>query len=143
MKITFPSDAGIPKIQSSATGLEQPRPTQSSSAGLNPLPRHSSCTDGIAPHELPRKPDPDVKLNHAKSYVSITHVSTGKDLMQKLADLLSQTQDQDSLPRPEPEVFTGNPLRYPSWVKSFKTFIKRKTRIPSSKRLYYLSKYTM
>ena len=63
--------------------------------------------------------------------------------MQKLADLLSQRQDQDSLPHPEPEVFTGNRLRYPSWVKSFKTFIKRKTRIPSSKRLYYLSKYTM
>ena len=84
-----------------------------------------------------------MKLNHAKSYVSVTHVSTGKDLMQKLADLLSQRQDQDSLPRPEPEVFTGNPLRYPSWVKSFKMFIERGTRIPSSKRLYYLSKYTM
>ena len=61
--------------------------------------------------------------------------------MQKLADLLSQRQDRDSLPRPEAEVFTGNPLRYPSWIKSFETFIKRKTRIPSE-RLYYLSKYT-
>ena len=62
--------------------------------------------------------------------------------MQKLADLLSQRQDRDSLlQRPEPEVFTGNPLRYPSWIKSFETFIERKTRI-ASERLYYPSKYT-
>ena len=49
--------------------------------------------------------------------------------MQKLTHLLSQRQDRDSLPRPEPEVFTRNLLRYPSWIKSFETFIKR---IPSN-----------
>ena len=141
VKATFSSDAGVPKIESSATGQEQPRPTQSASAGLNPV-TSPLVTIGIAPHELPRKPDPDVKLNRAKSDVSVTHFSTGEDLMQKLADLLSQRQDRDSLlPRPEPEVFTGNPLRYPSWIKSFETFIERKTRI-LSERLYYLSKYT-
>ena len=141
VKATFSSDAGVPKIESSATGQEQPRPTQSASAGLNPV-TSPLVTNGIAPHELPRKPDPDVKLNHAKSDVSFTHFSTGEDLMQKLADLLSQRRDRDSLlPRPEPEVFTGNPQRYPSWIKSFETFIERKTRNPSE-RLYYLSKYT-
>ena len=61
--------------------------------------------------------------------------------MQRLADLLTQRQDRDSLPRPEPEVFNGNPLRYPNWVKSFETFIERKTKDPSE-RLYYLGKYT-
>ena len=61
--------------------------------------------------------------------------------MRRLADLLTQRQDRDSLPRPEPEVFTGNPLRYPNWIKSFETFIERKTQNPSE-RLYYLGKYT-
>ena len=36
------------------------------------------------------------------------------NLMQRLADLLAQRQDRDSLPRPEPEVFCGNPLHYPN-----------------------------
>lgn len=129
---TFSSGAGVPKVQASTTVLEPPRPIQSSSPFI---------TNAISPHELPRKPDPDVSLNHAASDVSIARVSPGEDLIQKLADLLSQRQDRDSLPRPEPEIFTGNPLRYPNWVKSFETFIERKTKI-SSERLYYLSKYT-
>ena len=61
--------------------------------------------------------------------------------MQRLADLLTQGQDRNSFPRPEPEVFTGNSLRYPNWVKSFETLIERKTKDPSE-RLYYLGKYT-
>ena len=59
----------------------------------------------------------------------------------KLADLLTQRQDKDSLPRPEPEVFNGDLLRYPLWIKSFETFIERKTKDPSE-RLYYLGKFT-
>ena len=59
----------------------------------------------------------------------------------KLADLLTQRQDRDSLPRPEPEVFDGDLLRYPIWIKSFETFIERKTKDPSE-RLYYLGKFT-
>ena len=111
-------------MQSSATGLEPSGPNQSSSSSLNPF-TSPLVVDEIAPHELPRKPDPDVKPNHAKSDISVTHGSTGEDLMQRLEDLLSQRQDRDSLPRHEPEVFTRNPLRYPTWVKSFETFIER------------------
>ena len=61
--------------------------------------------------------------------------------MQRVADLLAQRQDRDSLPRPEPEVFCGNPLHFPNWIKSFETFIKKKTKDPSES-LYYLGKYT-
>ena len=50
------------------------------------------------------------------------------NLMQRLAELLAQRQDRDSLPRPEPEVFCGNPLHFPNWIKSFETFIKGKRR---------------
>ena len=68
--------------------------------------------------------------------------ATGDDnVITKLADVLTQRQDRDSLPRPEPEVFKGDLLRYPMWIKSFETFIERKTKDPSE-RLYYLSKFT-
>ena len=61
--------------------------------------------------------------------------------MQRLADLLTQRQDCGSLPRPEPDMFTGNPLPYSNWIKSFQTFTERETQNPS-KCLYYLGKYT-
>ena len=43
--------------------------------------------------------------------------------LERLADLLSQRRLQDSLPLPEPEIFRGELLHYPFWVKSFKTII--------------------
>lgn len=61
--------------------------------------------------------------------------------MQRVADLLAQRQDRDSLPRSEPEVFCGNSLHYPNWIKSFETSTKKKTKDPSES-LYYLGKYT-
>ena len=93
------------------------------------------------PHERPRKPDPDEKLNSVASDFSHMPVSHGEELMQRLADLLTQRQDRDSLPRPEPNVFTGDPLTYLNWIKSFETFTEKKTKNPSE-RLYYLGKYT-
>ena len=61
--------------------------------------------------------------------------------MLQLVDLLSKRNNHDSLPRPEPEVFDGNLLCYPTWIKSFETFIKRKTNDPSE-RLFYLGTLT-
>ena len=64
-----------------------------------------------------------------------------ENVIMKLADVLTQRQDRDSLPCPEPEVFKGDLLRYPMWIKSFETFIEQKTKDPSE-RLYYLRKFT-
>ena len=72
---------------------------------------------------------------------SAAKVSTHKDLITRLADLLTERQDHDKLPRPQPEVFSGNFLQYPIWIKAFETFIEGKTKL-SSERLYYLSKFT-
>ena len=68
-------------------------------------------------------------------------MTADENVITKLADVLTQRQDRDSLPRPEPEVFKGDLLRYPMWIKSFETFIERKTKDPSE-RLYNLSKFT-
>ena len=115
-------------------------PEQASLGDLNPL-ASPFYTGAILPHSQPKKLSPDERLDRAESDHYQTPVSPGEDLMRRLADLLTQRQDRDSLPRPEPEVFTGNPLRYPNWIKSFETLIERKTQNPSE-RLYYLGKYT-
>ena len=64
-----------------------------------------------------------------------------EDSITRLADILSQRRLQDSLPLPEPEVFSGDLLQYPVWLKSFETIIERQTD-KVSQRLYYLGKYT-
>ncbi len=66
---------------------------------------------------------------------------SNNDVLKNLADLLTQRQGRDSLPRPEPEIFNGDHLQFPNWLKSFETFIEKKTEDPSE-RLYYLSRYT-
>jgi hypothetical protein len=68
-------------------------------------------------------------------------VSTHEDPITRLADLLTERQDHDKLPRPQPEVFSCDFLQYPIWIKAFETFIEGKTKL-SSERLYYLSKFT-
>ncbi len=70
-----------------------------------------------------------------------TNVNANEDSLLKLANLLAQRQDYYSLPRPEPDVFSGDLLQYPIWIKAFETLIERKTKQPSE-RLYYFGKYT-
>ena len=109
-----------------------------SSKFLHPVPPpftvKSTATPQIANPAINHSDSPTGSVNPPKS--------TGdENVLAKLADVLTQRQDRDSLPRPEPEVFKGNLLRYPMWIKSFETFIERKTKDPSE-RLYYLSKFT-
>ena len=67
--------------------------------------------------------------------------STVEDPLTRLADILSQRRLQDSLPLPEPEIFSGDLLHYTVWLKSFQTIIEGQTE-KVSQRLYYLGKYT-
>ena len=57
-----------------------------------------------------------------------TNDNASEDSLLKLANLLAQRQDYDSLPRPEPDIFSGDLLRYPIWIKAFETLIERKTK---------------
>lgn len=138
-RVTFSVLSSAPKTHTS-TSEEQHQPARSSLSDFNPLPS-PFVPRTMQPRGQPRKPYPDETLNAADSDISHTPVSPGENLMQRLADLLTERQDRDSLPRPEPELFTGNPLRYPNWIKSFETLIERKTKNPSE-RLYYIGKYT-
>ena len=66
--------------------------------------------------------------------------STVEDPLTRLADILSQRRLQDTLPLPEPEIFSADLLHYPVWLKSFETIIEGQTE-KVSQRLYYLGKY--
>ena len=134
--VSFSNQSDAPRIYTATSEM----PAQASAEDLNPL-ASPFYAGAIFPHSQPKKLSPDKRLNRAGSDHYQTPVSPGEDLMRRLADLLTQRQDRNSLPRPEPEVFTGNPLRYPNWIKSFETFMERKMENPS-KCLYYLGKYT-
>ena len=55
----------------------------------------------------------------------------------ELARAITQQNNVARLPPPEPGVFTGNPLEYNSWKRSFELFIEQKN-ITLSEKLYYL-----
>ncbi len=80
-------------------------------------------------------------VSSERSIPAATKVSTYEDPFTKLADLLTERQDHNKLPRPQPEVFSGDFLQYPILIKAFETFIEGKTK-SSAERLYYLSKFT-
>ena len=105
--VTFASGSNLPKLHMS-TPEEPPYRTQSSSS-LNPF-TSPFITSGTSPQKPPNKPAPDEKLNPSQPDANIPSASPGEDLVQRLADLLAQRQDRDSLPRPEPETFTGKTL---------------------------------
>ena len=111
---------------------------QPPSKSLHPVPPpftvKSTATPRIVNSALIHSESPTGSVNPPK-------LTADENVITKLADVLTQRQDRDSLPRPEPEVFKGDLLRYPMWIKSFETFIERKTKDPSE-RLYNLSKFT-
>ena len=51
----------------------------------------------------------------------------------EVVKLLAETQNQTRLPLPEPEIFTGDPLQYPIWVKAFETLIEGRAIKPSER----------
>ena len=71
----------------------------------------------------------------------ITQPQTSGDVLERLADLMTQRHARELLPLPEPEMFSGDLLHYPTWKKSFDTIVERRTD-SSSQRLYYLGRYT-
>ena len=85
--------------------------------------------------------DTSKNVSSGRSAPALEKVATYEDPFSRLADLLVERQDHNKLPCPQPEVFSGDFLQYPIWIKPFETFIDGKTK-SSAERLYYLSKFT-
>ena len=64
-----------------------------------------------------------LELNLDQS-VNSPNRTTG-DVLEWLADLMTQRYTRESLLLPEPETFKGDLLHYPSWRKSFDTIVEK------------------
>lgn len=77
------------------------------------------------------------KDKQVRSYLdSLPDESNSDKVVKVLCDQLTLAR----LPLPEPGVFTGEPLQFPSWERAFDTLIANKS-IPEGERLHYLNKY--
>ena len=83
----------------------------------------------LSQHQPARKPTPDISLSLPVPGSTISEHSSVEGLIERLA---ARRQDRESLPRPEPEVFRGNLLRYPTWKKSLRLSSKGKRQIPQN-----------
>ena len=53
---------------------------------------------------------------------------------------LLEIQSQNRLPLPEPGIFSGDHLKYPTWIRAFESLVESRATKPSD-RLYFLSRY--
>ena len=65
---------------------------------------------------------------------------TSGDALRELVKSLAEQVSLSRLPPPEPSVFYGDPMRYPSWKIAFQTLIEHR-RITAGERLHSLNKY--
>lgn len=56
-----------------------------------------------------------------------------------LANSLAQQMSLSRLPPPEPNIFYGDPLKYPGWKVAFQALIEQR-QIPVTERIHYLKK---
>ena len=65
---------------------------------------------------------------------------TSGDALREQVKSLAEQVSLSRLPPPEPSVFYGDPMRYPSWKTAFQTLSEHRM-IPAGERPFYLKKY--
>ena len=83
-----------------------------------------------------------LELELLKTRQQIDSVKLQQKTDQQSLDLVSLINNVtiNSLPRPEPPVFSGDVLQYPDWNSAFTTLID-KCPIPENEKIFYLRKY--
>ena len=94
---------------------------------------HNTCTSSTTPTNPNSS---DNSRAHASNVNSncLNHAS--------LSATLAYAFQASKMPTPEPEVFSGQVLKYNDWNKSFRRFIDSNPTFTPSDKLFYLSKYT-
>ena len=77
-------------------------------------------------------------VNQHEAYQPITHTKNDSSMMEQLVMLLSK---KDHLPCMEPDVFNGELLQFPTWIRSFESLIEPHA-TSDDEKLFYLGKYT-
>lgn len=79
-----------------------------------------------------------VAVPMASNY-QLSKVSSDQGLID-LARSLAEQVSLNRLPSPEPGMFYGDPIQYPSWKLAFKTLVESR-HIPDAEKIHYLKKY--
>jgi len=69
--------------------------------------------------------------------VDVSDVTVG---LNNLIGSLGEFMNLSRLPVPEPGIFTGNPIEYPSWRRAFRTLVESRN-IPPAECIHYLKRY--
>ena len=93
---------------------------------------HADATQNSQPIS-PSQPASEASEDH----VPTENQSTTKDSFLLLADSLRDQLHLNRLPLPEPSIFSGNSLQYPSWKSSYELLIEH-SNIPAHEKLFYL-----
>lgn len=80
-------------------------------------------------------PYPNFDIRQAPYNQSLYQSDTDRTLKDLLARLIDKN-NRESLPKPEPEVFEGDLLKYPMWITSFVSLIESKTNKPEERLRY-------
>jgi hypothetical protein len=86
-----------------------------------------------APEFVPQVNNTTTQVQHNKVDLDPHHLH---DLFASFSNLVNINR----LPIPEPGVFTGDPIQYPSWRRAFQTLIEDRN-IPPADRIHYLQRY--
>ena len=84
---------------------------------------------------IPRKKKSTFKKPRAESVCSAS-----SDLSVKMIEALTKAISTQKLPPTEPDIFTGDPLKYPDWIHSFNAIIDS-CEIPDGEKILYLKRY--
>ena len=114
-------------------------------ADASPL---TDLNPNVDPYEPPTTNDsrqigqaqPNLSTNAAQ--LSTSDVENPSILRTHLTALtkLVESQAQSRLPLPKPDVFSGDPLKFPVWLKAFETLIETRAVNPIE-RLHFLGRY--
>ena len=120
---------------------QQPPPHIVNAQNLTEVPKVNTLVD-ICESSSKAYHETLAKDSHEAS-VKVGHETCGEISHKEILEITKTLAEQASLsrlPPPEPGVFDGDPLKYPSWKAAFHTLIEQK-RIPSSEKIHYLKKY--
>jgi len=93
--------------------------------------------------ELPNAQRCEPVANSCDPNKSAVNVDVSNSETKQISDLVgsfSQLVNISRLPLPEPGVFTGDPLQFPSWKNAFCTLIESRNIAPAEK-IHYLKRY--
>ncbi|KAK3754647.1 hypothetical protein QZH41_001706 [Actinostola sp. cb2023] len=83
--------------------------------------------------------EPDKVSTATPSSTSVSNRVVEGQLIE-IVKLLAENQSYNRLPLPEPGIFSGDLLQYPTWIQAFETLIENKTIRPNEK-IHFLRKY--